>query len=499
MANTSTFETVYVSSADKLVARAELIDKLENELDATRGLNSVEIMMPSTNAGACKVKRDKKADENKKTPGGSPLAKDIREITQTILAETDCDALQMKIKTAINSQLDDLKDKMGLTKEKLDEIMPLLSIPTNPFKLPAYIKKVTVGRVLPDLDATIDLIVKTVEVVSAIAELAQVIQKVIPNLKACALDLKGDLTGQIKDEIEGVVNTVKSEIAKTIAEAICQGVNAAGISANNIEDAFDAINAIDDLVNTLDDVKAIAESALQSNIDQIAASQTTMQELTGVPPVLDTTSVDGFLASAQSPEYQQYKETVKSVLNIPDPVANTLPVVSGNAVVGSTLSCSNGEWSANGNLLTYSHQWFRNGAEINGANTFSYVPTIEDVEMKLYCTVTAQTNVSVEQAKSAEVGPVTFQLAPADRPTISGIAANGSTLTASTGNWPFTPTLILYEWIRGTSTVVQTLSGSNTYKVANTDIGSTLKCRVVAQSLRYTLSDVTDPTSTVTI
>jgi len=66
----------------------------------------------SINTGPCKIKRDKKADENKKVPGGSPLAKDIKEITQTILAETDCDALQLKLKTAMNSLLDDIQDKI---------------------------------------------------------------------------------------------------------------------------------------------------------------------------------------------------------------------------------------------------------------------------------------------------------------------------------------------------------------------------------------------------
>lgn len=457
------------------------------------------VMMLSLNTGPCKIKRDKKADKNKKEPGGSPLAADIREITLTILAETDCDALQTKIKTAVNAQVSDLKDKLGLTKEKLAEINPLLSVPLNPFKLPKYIKKQTVGRVLPDLEATIDMIVKTVEVITAIAELAQVIQKTIPRLKECALDLKRDLKQDFEDEIQGIVDTVKSEIAKTIAEAICRGVNAVGISANDIENVFDAINAIDDVANAFDEIKSVAESALQENINSIGASQATLEELTGVPPVLDTTSLESFVTSAESPEYQQYKETVKSTLNIPDPVANTLPVISGTPTVGATLTCSNGEWSANGNQLTFSHQWFRNGSEISGANTFTYVPTVEDVELKLYCTVTAETNVSIEVAQTAEVGPVTFQLATGDKPTISGTASNGSTLSCTAGTWPFTPTVVLYEWIRGTSTVVQAATGLNTYKIVSADVGSTLKCRVIAQSLRYTLSDTTDSTATVTL
>jgi hypothetical protein len=480
---------IVVSGGSSLVVEDLILTDLSGNID---------IMMPSLNDGPCKIKRDQKADKNKKEPGGSPLAKDIREITQTILAETDCDALQMKVKTAINGLKDDLKDKLGLTKEKLAELNPLLSVPLNPFKLPAYIKKQTIGRVLPDLDATIDMIVKTVEVINAIVELIKVVQKIIPNLKACAVDLKKDLREQLDDEINQIVADVQSEIAKTIAEAICEGVNALGITANDIEDAFAAVKIIGDVVDELEVLKNTAEEALNGNMSAIGDSQATLQELTGVAPVLDVTSMDSFLATAQSPEYQQYKGTVKSVLTIPDPVANTLPVITGDAVFGSTLLCSNGVWEANGASLSYAHQWFRSGLEIAGANTFSYVPTMDDVESNLYCQVTAQTNVTIEQAKSAEVGPITFALAPGNKPTLTGSPTSGSTLTCSTGTWPFTPTIILYEWIRGTSTVVQTLSGNNTYNVTSSDIGSTIKCKVVAQSFKYALSDTTAATITIT-
>ena len=455
------------------------------------------VVIASTNTGPCKIKRDKKADQNKKVPGDSPLAEDIREITQSILAETDCDALQMKVKTAVNGLKDDLQDKLGLTKEKLAEINPLLSIPLNPFKLPGYIKKQTIGRMLPDLDATIDLIVKTTEVVSAISELTNAVSRVVPNLKACTIDLKDDIKRQIDDQIDQLVDDVKSEIAKTIAEAICQGVNAAGITANDIEGAITVVKVVNDLETELKDLKSSSEELLKSNIDSIGSTQTTIQELTGVPGVLDTTSFDGFIASTQSEEYQQYKETVKSVLSIPEPVANTLPVVTGNSVVGSTLTCSNGEWSANGNSLTYAHQWFRNGLEISGANTFTYIPVLDDVETKLYCMVTAQTNVTVEQAKSNETDFIAFALESANKPSITGTPTVGSILSCSTGTWPFTPTILQYEWIRGESNIVQSLSGNNYYKVVSADVGSSLKCRVVAQSFRYALSDTSNSISVI--
>lgn len=496
MANTTITSSVFTDNSFQS-------DVDSNIAQSVAFVSQLEIIIPSTNVGDCKIKRDKKADENKKLPGESSLAKDIREITQTILAETDCDALQLKVKTAMNGLIDDLQDKIGLTDEKLKELSPIIKIPLNPFKIPAYLVKFAISRILPDLEATIDLIKRTVEVITALNELIRVIQEVIPNLKACALDFKDDLRREIEDEIDQVVDDLRSSIAEAIAESICEGVNAAGITANDIDNILSAKEDIETLVNSVNELTKTTESAIQSSIDLIGQNQSVLQELTGVPPVLDTTSIDTFLSTVQSEEYEQYKQTVGAVLTLPDPVANAVPVITGSPIVGTTLSCSDGTWTANGvsnnAAFTYSHQWHKNGAEIYGANTSTYVPTIDDVETKLFCIVTAKTHATIEQAQSAETGFVTFALAGGNKPTITGTASSGSVLSCSTGTWPFTPTLTMYEWIRGESTVVQALSGNNLYTVTSSDIGSTIKCKVVAQSFRYTLSDTTVPTSVIIV
>ena len=455
------------------------------------------VAIASTNTGPCKIKRDKKADQNKKVPGDSPLAEDIREITQSILAETDCDAIQLKLKTFVNSLTDDLLDKIDLSEEKTSEINPILGLPTNPFKIPSWLKKFTIGRILPDFNATVDLIKKTSEVINAINDLIQVVDQVTPRLKACAIDKVNNIEQSSQDEIARTVDDLKYVISGTIAEAICQGVNAVGISANQIEGAIETVRAIDDLSNDLKQLKQTAESGLISNITAVGDSQSLIQGITGIPPVLDTSSVDAFIDTVDSDEYQQYKQSVSLILTTPDPISNTSPTISGNGVVGSTLTCSNGVWEANGNSLTYAHQWFRNGLEISGANTFTYIPVLDDVETKLYCMVTAQTNVTVEQAKSNETDFIAFALESANKPSITGTPTVGSILSCSTGTWPFTPTILQYEWIRGESNIVQSLSGNNYYKVVSADVGSSLKCRVVAQSFRYALSDTSNSISVI--
>ena len=69
------------------------------------------------------------------------------------------------------------------------------------------------------------------------------------------------------------------------------------------------------------------------------------------------------------------------------PVSQTAPSIGGSAVVGSTLSCSNGRWS--NDPTSFVHQWLRNGAPIPGATTASYLVGEEDVGQQITCRVTA--------------------------------------------------------------------------------------------------------------
>ncbi len=73
---------------------------------------------------------------------------------------------------------------------------------------------------------------------------------------------------------------------------------------------------------------------------------------------------------------------------IPAAPANTsLPVVTGTAAAGETLTCTQGAWSGSPNGFTY--QWSREGVAIAGATNDTYVIQEADQGHTLTCTVTA--------------------------------------------------------------------------------------------------------------
>jgi hypothetical protein len=71
-----------------------------------------------------------------------------------------------------------------------------------------------------------------------------------------------------------------------------------------------------------------------------------------------------------------------------NPVNTIAPVITGIYQSGQTLTCSQGTWTGQG-TLTYAYQWKRNGGNISGATSSTYVTQVTDEETTLTCTVTS--------------------------------------------------------------------------------------------------------------
>jgi hypothetical protein len=175
------------------------------------------------------------------------------------------------------------------------------------------------------------------------------------------------------------------------------------------------------------------------------------------------------------------------------PINRAIPVVTGTARTGSTLTSSSGTWASS--PTSYSYQWQRAGtsggvySNIASATSSTYVVSDSDVGYFVKVSVVATNGVgSSSAALSSETAAIT-DIAPTNTaiPVVTGVARTGETLTASRGSWTSAPsgsTTYTYQWKRAT-TSGGTYSNigsatSRTYELTDTDIDKYIKVAVIA-------------------
>src|SRR5581483_10127679 len=138
------------------------------------------------------------------------------------------------------------------------------------------------------------------------------------------------------------------------------------------------------------------------------------------------------------------------------PVNTSPPTLSGEAMLGKTLTASSGSWSGT-TPMTFSYQWRRcvaagsPCASIAAATAQTFTLTPADVGNTVRVQVTATNSDGSAQAESAPTVVVTGANGPTNTsaPTISGIARDRETLTANNGGWSGTqPISYAYQWLR---------------------------------------------------
>ena len=89
---------------------------------------------------------------------------------------------------------------------------------------------------------------------------------------------------------------------------------------------------------------------------------------------------------------------VSNTISVPSsgvaPTNTVAPVASGIAIVGQTLTTTDGTWTGSPLLFTYSYQWQRGGVDISGATSSTYVLVGADSGQDIRCEVTASNGVS---------------------------------------------------------------------------------------------------------
>jgi hypothetical protein len=197
---------------------------------------------------------------------------------------------------------------------------------------------------------------------------------------------------------------------------------------------------------------------------------------------------------------------VVGAANAAAPGNTTPPAISGTAKVGSTLTVSNGAWS--GSPTSYSYQWQRctssTCTNIAGETMKTYDVTSTDAGHALRAVVTATNEDGLSTAnsnKTAVVPAASGAPVVTGRPTISGDAIVGESLTASKGQWNGSPTSFGYQWLRCDQNgafcfAIDGATGSS-YGVRTADIYETLRVAVSAKNANGVTSSTSDASPVV--
>ena len=198
-----------------------------------------------------------------------------------------------------------------------------------------------------------------------------------------------------------------------------------------------------------------------------------------------------------------------SVVSRPAAPSNTaVPVVSGSAVQGQSLSTTNGSWS--GSPTAYAYQWQdcdtagSNCANISGATGASYTLQAGDVGHTIRSVVSATNAGGTSSATSAQTSVVSQPAAPSNTavPVVSGSAVQGQSLSTTNGSWSGSPTAYAYQWqdCDTAGSNCANISGATgaSYTLQAGDVGHTIRSVVNATNAGGTSSATSTQTASVT-
>ena len=192
------------------------------------------------------------------------------------------------------------------------------------------------------------------------------------------------------------------------------------------------------------------------------------------------------------------------------PTNTAVPIVSGTATQGQTLSTSTGSWTGSP-APTYAYQWQdcsstgASCANISGATASSYTLAASDVGHTIVAVVTATNSQGTASASSTATAVVQAALsAPTNTavPIVSGTDTQGQTLSTSTGSWTGSPApTYTYQWQDCSSTGAScaNISGAtaSSYTLAASDVGHTIVAVVTATNSQGTASASSTATAVV--
>ena len=162
------------------------------------------------------------------------------------------------------------------------------------------------------------------------------------------------------------------------------------------------------------------------------------------------------------------------------------PTVSGSVQAGKVVTVSAGAYNVPDSAITLAYQWKAGGVPISGATSSTFTIPSSLVGASLTVTETASlTGSSLTASATSAAASVTANdgqgsLANVVKPTFSGEALLGKTVTATVGTWnlPSTDLTFTYQWTADGKAIPG--ATASTYKVGNAVLGDALAVTVTA-------------------
>ena len=192
------------------------------------------------------------------------------------------------------------------------------------------------------------------------------------------------------------------------------------------------------------------------------------------------------------------------------PTSSVAPTVTGSVRQGQVLTASPGTWTGTG-TITYTYQWKRcdtagqacaDASSVIAQNTITLAAA--DVGKTIRAVVIATTGAGSASATSAPSPIVLSTNAPAltTLPSVSGVAREGDTLTATAGTWAGSGLTYTYRWRRCDAAGENCVDASapvvqNTVTLVLADTGKTMRVVVTATSSGGVATATGEPTQVV--
>ena len=164
-------------------------------------------------------------------------------------------------------------------------------------------------------------------------------------------------------------------------------------------------------------------------------------------------------------------------------LSTIVPTISGVTTFGQTLTAVPGTWGPGVVVLGY--QWLRDGANIPGATTSTYVLGASDIGTKLSVQVTGTetgyTTQAVTSAQTAVVAALDFTAVPTV--SISGPSALNNYSANLAGAWTPGQDAIAYQWYR--DGVAISGATTSTYQALVADVSHSLTVTATATKVGY--------------